>query len=159
MDLESLQRDFQSLVTKYVDCEDDKFTRVYDQSHLNDEILPSKTLAGIDRVKIYREMYPLRAQDALEADYPCTSALLEDFWDLVVGYIQEYPSTSFTLDDLGKSFPNYLEKIKGPDIAELARMEQDITVLFDIAEPEKLEAENYSNLKTADNHVSGFRFE
>ena len=59
-------------------------------------------LTVADRLGIYAGMYPLRMQEALEADYPALAWLMGDpFEDLVRDFVTACPSTSFTLARFG----------------------------------------------------------
>ena len=151
MELFDLQKNFQSLVIDGFDVGEDSLENLWSCSPLKDEFLPSKRLSGMQRARIYRDMYPLRAQDALQADFPCIFEFFEEEeqWDIVIGYIGKYPSRSFTLDDLGDSFPSYIEVKRGAAFGELALFEKKIALLFDKGEPIKLNQEMFSEA-TAD---------
>ncbi len=92
-------------------------------------ILPSPTLQPSERIQIYRQMYLLRMYEAMEIDFPVLLAHLgEDrFHDLVDGYVQAYPSKSYTLDHLGGHFSRFLAEAKNLDdnqlLQELAQLE------------------------------------
>ena len=72
-----------------------------------DVILPSRTLAPVERVAIYQRMYPLRMLDALSTDYPTLKQFLGDsrFARLVAAYVEAYPSRSYTLNRLSDHVP------------------------------------------------------
>src|SRR5262245_61237926 len=57
---------------------------------------------GDGRLRIYREMYFLRIEDALGADYPSLKRRLGAgrFGTLCRAYIRAHPSTSFTLEEI-----------------------------------------------------------
>lgn len=108
-------------------------------------ILPSRTLAPIERVGIYHGMYLLRMLEALEADYPALAHYLgsERFRELVHGYVQAFPSRSYTLNRLGDHLPGYVRDAAGvPRRAfchDLARLELAVTEAFDAAETPPLD--------------------
>jgi len=105
-----------------------------------DVILPSKTLTPTERVGIYHGMYLLRMEEALAADYPGLKHFLgnEGFFELVRGYVQEHPSTSYSLNPLGDHMPEYVKTAPGirkPQFcAELAQLELAVTHVFDAPE-------------------------
>lgn len=92
-------------------------------------ILPSATLNPKERLQIYRSMYLLRMQEALEMDFPAVQARVGDelFTRLVADYVQSHPSQSYTLDHLGRNFSDFLDDIdaagEGAFLSELARLE------------------------------------
>ncbi len=105
-------------------------------------LLPSRTLAGVERLGIYQGMYLRRMRDALAADYPVLARTLgeETFWEFVRGYVQRHPSRSYTLKRLGDDVPSYLGRTRRfPHrrfLADLARLERAVTEVFDAEAPE-----------------------
>ena len=102
-------------------------------------ILPSKTMAPLERLGIYQGMYPLRMHDALAADYPALKAFLGDhlFAHLAADYVAKHPSRSYTLNRLGDHVPGFLRTWRHPKrafLADLARHELAITEAFDAPE-------------------------
>jgi hypothetical protein len=100
-------------------------------------LLPSRTLTPVERIGIYQGMYLLRMRDALAADYPGLLHAMggEAFGDFVRAYVQRHPSRSYTLNRLGDHVPGYLARSRrfprAPFLADLARLELAVTVLFD----------------------------
>ncbi|MFT3692195.1 MAG: DUF692 family protein [Kofleriaceae bacterium] len=81
--------------------------------------------AMIGEPAIYREMYGLRLRDVLRADFPETCATLDDA--AIAAYFAAHPPTSFTVRELGRHLPAYLERVM-PEHAmrasiELARLD------------------------------------
>ncbi len=109
-------------------------------------ILPSKSLAPLERLDIYRDMYLARLGEALEADYPLLRAYLGEsrFAALVERYLARYPSRSYTLNRLGGALPRFVARLRSwPDrgfIAELARAELAMTAVVDEVETAPLTA-------------------
>ena len=103
-------------------------------------IRPSRTLDSFDRIGIYRGMYLSRLQEALEADYPGLAHFLgpKRFSDLVTGYVDRYPSQSYTLNRLGDRLPEYIRSrpgiVRQDFLYELARFELLMSRLFDAEE-------------------------
>lgn len=101
-------------------------------------ILPSRTMAPLERLAVYQGMYPLRMRDALAADYPGLEAFLGDhlFGHFVADYVAVHPSRSYTLNRLGDHVPAFLKTWHHPKkafLAELARLELALTETFDAA--------------------------
>jgi len=103
-------------------------------------VLPSKTLTSFERLDIYRDMYLLRMEEALAADYPAIKRYLGDdeFMQLVARYVEVFPSRSYTLNRLGDHFPEFLATagdLPKKDLChDLARLEFALTFVFDAAE-------------------------
>jgi hypothetical protein len=125
------------------------------QPDMESILLPSRTLSAAERLQIYRDMYPLRMQEALASDYPALLHFLgEDrFARLVQGYVSVHPSRSYTLNRLGDHFPEYVSHAPGLPrpafCADLARLELAIAQVFDEAESPALDGEAVAGLGEA----------
>ena len=103
-------------------------------------ILPSRTMAPLERLAVYQEMYPLRMHDALAADYPGLAAFLGDerFFEFVRAYVAVHPSRSYTFTHLGARVPEFLRRTRrfapGPFLYDLARLERAVTEVFEVDE-------------------------
>ena len=97
----------------------------FHEGSAEDLILPSPTLSPKERIQIYRGMYLLRMQEALEIDFPVVAWYVgeERFRTLVAEYVRSYPSQSYTLDHLGRHFADFLQKEEGQAVSELATLE------------------------------------
>ena len=75
-------------------------------------ISPSKTLTSEERIHIYHNSYFARLIECFKSEYKGLLNALGDemFEHFTWCFLQEHPSTSYTLNDLGKRFPEYLEK-------------------------------------------------
>jgi hypothetical protein len=73
-------------------------------------IKPNTSLTSFERLEIYNRQYWFRVIDAVSEDYPAISAVLgaEKFDALVLAYLKETPSTSWTLRDLSGELPQFL---------------------------------------------------
>jgi hypothetical protein len=73
-------------------------------------IKPSVTLTSFERLEVYNRQYWFRVIDAVSEDYPALSAIVgpDQFDALILAYLSENPSTSFTLRNLGKNLPAWL---------------------------------------------------
>jgi hypothetical protein len=73
-------------------------------------IKPNAALTSFERLEIYNRQYWFRVIDAVSEDYPALSAVLgsKKFDALVLAYLEETPSTSWTLRDLSGELPQFL---------------------------------------------------
>jgi len=105
--------------------------------HPERAVRPSATLTARERLGVYQDMYALRMSEALETDYPALAHFLgRERWEaLVRDYLQVHPSTSYTLNVLGRSLPAWLRE--APSLPrrgfchDLARLEWAMTEAFD----------------------------
>ena len=73
-------------------------------------IKPNDRLDSFERLEVYNRQYWFRLIDSLHDDFPALRAVLGDkrFHDLIVAYLAEHPSRSFTLRDLGDRMEMFL---------------------------------------------------
>ena len=134
--------------------------------HLQDDIekiiTPSTRLSGRQRLAIYQRGYIARLRDCMAGQfkalqYALTEELFEAFAD---EYLQQYPSVSYTLTDLGRRFGQFLQETRPdrnlpanqredwPDfMIELAQLEYALLQIFDATQPENI---TYATAATAD---------
>jgi hypothetical protein len=130
--------------------------RELDPERIGSVILPSKTLTSAERIGVYHGMYLLRMTEALENDYPAVAHFLggDAFHDLVAAYVQEHPSTTYTLNRLGDRFPEFIRGSKGVRkrgfVSDLARLERAVTEVFDAPESAMWPAEEIARIPEAD---------
>src|SRR5439155_24117779 len=102
-------------------------------------IKPNDRLTSFERLEIYNRQYWFRIIDCFYDDYPGLRAVLGErkFSKLCRVYLAKYPSTSFTLRNLGQHLERFLrEKSHGPMALDMARLEWARVVAFDgAAEP------------------------
>ena len=74
-------------------------------------ISPSDRLSSFERLEIYNRQYWFRLISAVTEDFPTLNALLgsKRFEPLILAYLNDNPSTSWTLRDLGAKLPSFLE--------------------------------------------------
>jgi hypothetical protein len=74
-------------------------------------IRPNDRLSSFERLEIYNRQYWFRLVSAVSEDFPTLNALLGSrrFEPLILAYLNENPSTSWTLRDLGAKLPQFLE--------------------------------------------------
>ncbi len=106
----------------------------------------STTQTALERLGIYSYAYHARLIDCLRELFPVLEKTLgaELFGDFAVGYLERYPSRSYTLFALGQHFARYLEETRPhredqvpdspawPDfLIELATLEHVFNEVFD----------------------------
>ena len=74
-------------------------------------ISPNDQLSSFERLEIYNRQYWFRLISGVSEDFPTLSALLGQhrFDSLILAYLNENPSTSWTLRHLGAKLPSFLE--------------------------------------------------
>ena len=74
----------------------------------------SAKLTALERLAVYGSAYFARLLDCLREEFPVLKhALSEEVFDaFAVGYLQQYPSRSYTLFELGKDFPRFLRETR-----------------------------------------------
>ncbi len=114
---------------------------------LESVITRSESLASSERLEIYVDAYYERLLECLREEFPATRAAVSDelFHALAFGYLQQYPSRTYTLNGLGANFPRYLAESRlhahetpsgaapgWPDfVIELAEFERALREVFD----------------------------
>jgi hypothetical protein len=81
---------------------------------LPEVILPSQALSSANRLEIYVNAYHARLMECLDEEFAVTRyAVGEDLFSaLSFGYLQHYPSQSYTLCELGRRFPQFLAETR-----------------------------------------------
>lgn len=106
---------------------------------------PSQSQSSLERLAVYGNAYFARLLECLRSDFPLLqhAAGTEAFDSLAAGFLQRFPSASYTLNDLGASFPRYLEHTRPPRhgssqtpdwadfLIDLARLERNYSEIFD----------------------------
>ena len=146
-DLGRLQRWMQSVISHpagvEAGCASDEACREIDvnPSDLERVLTRSQSLPAVDRLAIYANAYHARLLECLREEYPALVYTLgpELFDEFAVGYLERYPSRSYTLHHLGAQFPRYLEETCPPDedpswaafLVDLATLERLYSDVFD----------------------------
>jgi Putative DNA-binding domain len=117
-------------------------------------IKPSSLLTSFERLEIYNRQYWFRVIAAVAEDFPALNMVLgpERFDSIVLAYLRENPSTSFSLRNLGARLPAWLASY--PELAgsqhalavDVARLEWAYIEAFDGASPTPLGAEDFAGL-------------
>lgn len=108
----------------------------------DDLITPGAKLSARECLAVYQRSYALRLLACMREQFPALAHALgvDVFNDFAREYLRERPAESWTLFDLGRRFPGYLEETR-PDkdtpeawvdfVVDLARFERQIFVVFD----------------------------
>ena len=74
-------------------------------------ISPNDRLSSFERLEIYNRQYWFRLISAVSEDFPTLNALLgsKRFDSIILAYLNDNSSTSWTLRDLGAKLPRFLE--------------------------------------------------
>lgn len=102
-------------------------------------VKPNSLLTSSERLEIYNRQYWFRVIGAVSEDFPALNAVLgsERFDAVVLAYLRENPSTSFTLRNLGARLPAWLAsypELTGPRhslAVDVARLEWAYVEAFD----------------------------
>lgn len=129
-------------------------------------ITRSRALDSIGRLQVYGNAYYARLLECLSVEFPTLrhAAGEEAFGAFCVGYLQRFPSTSYTLNALGARLPEYLAETRppretpmgGPDwpdfLVELARLERTYYEVFDGPGEEDLPLLQAADLQAVPQH-------
>lgn len=119
-------------------------------------ILPSPTLQPAERIQIYRNMYLLRMEEALEMDFPVIQYFVGErpFFNLVAEYVEAYPSRSWTLDHLGRHFAKFLGECEGLEhkdfLHDMARVEWALCDAFNAPNSTSIQMTDLANVDPED---------
>lgn len=151
-DLRQLQQWMQSVITHQhgiragIDSEQARGEIDISAEQVEQVIRRSQNLTSIERLEVYGNAYYARLLECLRECFPALAEALgeEVFDEFTFGYLQQYPSESYTLDRLGDHFaqhlqetrPDAIESAEGqvgwPDfLIDLATLEWNIEMVFD----------------------------
>jgi hypothetical protein len=117
-------------------------------------IKPNARLSSFDRLEIYNRQYWFRVIGAVAEDFSALQAVVgtRKFDWLVLAYLRENPSTSFTLRNLGARLPAWIEthpELAGPRhrlALDVARLEWAYVEAYDGAATEPLSESEFAAL-------------
>lgn len=151
--LDTIQRWMQSVITypggasAGIASEGAQAAIPVDEDAVETVIQRSKALSSVERLEVYANAYYARLIECLRSDFPAFIAAVgeETFDQFAFGYLQSYPSQSYTLNPLGRHFAHYLEETMPKDdegapafLVDLAVLEWAISEVFDGPGIEKL---------------------
>lgn len=107
-DLKALQKAFLSIITRPLG----KNSLMARDPRAVKMVRPSRLLTPHERLELYAQQYWWRVLDSLREDFTGLQELLGEprFSKLMVSYLERFPSTSFTLRNLGRSMGRFLKK-------------------------------------------------
>ena len=117
-------------------------------------IKPNDRLTSFERLEIYNRQYWFRVVAAVSEDYPALAAMLgpSRFDALVLAYLKENTSTSFTLRNLGAHLPAWLKdhreftSHRHALMVDVARLEWAYIESYDRASLAPLMPEDFTDL-------------
>jgi hypothetical protein len=118
-------------------------------------VKPNDRMSSFERLEIYNRQYWFRVIGAVSEDFPALAAVLgsKRFDALVLAYLEENPSTSFTLRNLGARLPMWLAghpefapKAKHDLVLDVARLEWAYVEAYDRAKEQSLTHEDFAGL-------------
>ncbi len=111
---------------------------------VEDVVTRSQSLSSLERLQIYGHAYYSRLVECLRDEFPAIAhALTEELFDaFAMGYLQHYPSQSYTLGQLGAKFPQFLSEVSplilksetseiADFLVDLADLERTYSEVFD----------------------------
>jgi hypothetical protein len=117
-------------------------------------VKPNDRLTSFERLEIYNRQYWFRTIAAVSEDFPALAAVLgsKRFDSLVLAYLKENSSTSFSLRNLGARLPRWLED--HPEFAprrhslvlDVARLEWAYVEAFDSFAAAPLTLEDFASI-------------
>ena len=111
-------------------------------------ITRSQSRTSEQRLAVYANAYYARLLECLGNEFPALKEAVGDeaFESFSFGYLQEFPSTSYTLAELGRDFPKYLRESRPETggerpwwmdfVIDLATYERVCSEVFDAPGPE-----------------------
>ena len=93
-----------------IDSEEARQEIDIESADIEQVVCRSRSLSSIERLQVYGNAYYARLLECLRNEFPATThAVGEEVFDgFAFGYLQAYPSQSYTLAHLGTQFPRYL---------------------------------------------------
>ena len=158
MGLEDLQRTMAAAVMMPLTPDDEMRSHAPDGRAMEDVaagfIAPNSRLSSFERLEIYNRQYWYRVLSGLAEDFPVLRAVVgaRNFDALSVAYLNEHPSRSFSLRNLGSKLVEWLEvhpEFTGRRHAlavDVARIEWAFVEAFDNPESTPLTLEEIATL-------------
>jgi len=111
-----------------------------DKKMLHDILQPSAQLGADACLAIYQRSYIMRLQKCLAEQFPATLFALGEalFTDFADAYLQACPSNSYTLYELGRRFPLWLEETRPDKDQPKTEQEDWINFMIDLAHYERV---------------------
>jgi hypothetical protein len=161
MNLESIQREMAAAVMQPLKADEGMQSRAADGRAMAEVaesfIAPNSRLTAFERLEIYNRQYWFRVLSGLAEDFVALRAVLGShrFGALSVAYLNEHPSRSFTMRNIGSHLPTWLAA--HPEFAgrrhalavDVAKIEWAFVVAFDSAGRTPLTLEQVGTLNAS----------
>ncbi|HWZ43124.1 MAG TPA: DNA-binding domain-containing protein [Candidatus Saccharimonadales bacterium] len=158
MNLEQLQRKMFDVIRQPLTAKERMNPRMPDGSStkkiVEEMIKPNDRLTSFERLQIYNQVYWFRLLSSLAEDYPGLRAIIgqKKFDQLLIAFLTECPSESYTLRNLGSRLEGWLRDHMElvPKVERLAldmvRLEWSDIEAYDRAEHPRLDENDLRNL-------------
>ncbi|MEX2186361.1 MAG: DNA-binding domain-containing protein [Pirellulales bacterium] len=118
--LDQVQRWMQAVITHPagvaagIDSDSARAEIPLDSAHVEQVIGRSRALGSLERLAVYANAYYARLMECLREVFPvvCRTMGEDNFDRFALGYLQKYPSQSYTLNELGARFAQFLEETR-----------------------------------------------
>jgi hypothetical protein len=123
-----------------------------DEQSLAAWVASDQRMSALERLDVYANMYFFRIRDVLKEEFEKVVACVgeELFHDLIVEYLQEYPTEHWSLRDAGRRFTGFLNERtisdEQPWLVDLAALERAYLEVFDGPDAETLTVETLQQL-------------
>jgi len=130
------------------------------ETQLKSRIATTNNIDNGLRLDVYRNAYYIRLEEALAHDYPAVLAAAGDkyFGEISVSYLQDYPSTSPSLRNLGNNLSVWMQCHGKTALSEIAEMEWSVLNAFDAADASPINAGCLATVPTEEWHALCFEF-
>jgi hypothetical protein len=101
-----------------IGCHDARQQIDVDSEEIESVVRRSQNQSSIERLQVYAGAYYARLLECLREEFSALAHALDKktFDGFAIEYIQTYPSTSYTLANLGRQFPQFLMQTRPADI-------------------------------------------
>ncbi|HZZ28665.1 MAG TPA: DNA-binding domain-containing protein [Pirellulales bacterium] len=134
--LQNVQRWMQSVITHPLGVE----AGLAAPAQVEQIVEPSLRQSSVERLAIYANAYHARLIECLQAEFPVFNRTVGDeaFAEFAVAYLQRHPSHSYTLNQLGADFVQFLNDSRPAPAGGVKQTNSDwIDFLIDLAQLER----------------------
>lgn len=123
-----------------------------DEQSLSSWVASDARMSALERLDVYANMYFFRIRDVLRDEFEKVVACVGDelFHNLVVEYLQEFPTAHWSLRDAGRRFAGFLDSLaiseEQPWLVDLAALERAYLEVFDGPDATTLTVEDLQQL-------------
>lgn len=104
-------------------------------SDIESVVTRSSKLSAVERLGVYGNAYFARLIGCMEEDFPATRHAVGEqaFTGFVISYLQNYPSTSYSLGDLHRRFSSFLQESRPDGNSNEPRQPDWVDFVIDLA--------------------------